>query len=60
MTEPAEIMALIEDYGSESRWVGHYHALGEAEFEGMAKAEVERLFTEIKDCIDSLCKIDAG
>ena len=60
MTEPAEIMELIEDYGSESRWVGHYHAIGKANFEDMAKVEAKRLFGEIQVCIDSLCENDAG
>lgn len=44
-------MDLIFDYGSESRWVGHYHAKGDKESEKSAKSEAERILKQITEFI---------
>ena len=42
------LLEIIEDYGSESRWVGHYHAVRDNVLEDSAEQSANELLEMIK------------
>ena len=45
--EAYQLLELIEDYGSEMRWVGHYREAGQKELEEATRTEASTIFANI-------------